>query len=420
MLRGCGSRYSCNRKADCKNASYLSKLLIQWLYAGAVISCLVEVIGLGYLQAFYYVVMVCQIARVASCPHFVLRRSVVLCFALILSYAAFSVYLVPNYDYYAVFIDAIPSILIWFPCVLIVSQTDFEFEVFCIALENAARWMTLLVLIALPLRLGGLLTYGTISHPATINALGFLLSFAARGGGVDKVVAVAFAFNAMTVFLFGGRSFALALGVATLVLWVFLGEKSFGKLFRFFLVGGVLCAVYFNLETMLAMSQQVLSEWGISSRNLTLLIGQLNSSGLYLANRDIVYEISMDIIVGRGGTPAGFGAIPAATNGAYYHPHNIVFQLILLFGYVGAFLFALLAGIRLFLSRQRWGLGASKALFVLAMFYMPYSLFNGTILTEPIAVLLFAALFFMPPRGKPILPSASVMSQDAKNQVYSR
>lgn len=384
------------------NSVHLSKLLVQWLYIEAVVTCIVEATGMGSLQILHYVAMAIQIARVASSPNFIVSKSVAVTLSLVLAYSAISVFLVPNNDYYAVLIDAIPALLIWLPCMLVVSQPDFRFDTFCLHLGDAVRWMSLFVLAMLPLRLGGVISYGAISHPATINALGLLLYFAIRGRVKgDRVALAAFVTNAVIVFLFGGRSFAFALGIATLGLWLVLGKKSLGKLLRLILLIGLLSLVFFNLDALLSYLQTFLAENGIRSRNLTLLINQLSTSELYLASRDVVYQVAIDIIGSHNGLPAGFGVIRAATDGAYYHPHNIILQLVLLFGYVGAVLFLLFAISRLCIAQRLWGLKSARALLALAIFYTPYSLFNGSILAEPIAVLLFASLFFMSCRREP-------------------
>lgn len=384
-----------------RQAVDFSNILIIWLYVTPVISCLTEITGFEVLQLIRYGVLLTLLVYVVTRPGVKLRCSVIIFFAVATAYALTSVILVSGSNWYAVVVDAVPAFLIWSPCVVVLSQDDFHLSLFCTAWKKASAFLSLFVIVLIPLTQSGIVTYGAISHPATINALGQLVTIALIHCNGDesssdyKRSLVLFLINAMAVCLFGGRSFALALILSACACWLLTTNMTVSKLLKLVLLLIAILTIFFNLHELLSALQLVLESAGIRSRNLSLLIDQLDSSEIYLSNRDVVYQAAMQILNRSNFMPAGFGAIFAATNGAYYHPHNIFLQLEILFGVPGMLLFVASFIWRMLSAKRLFGGFAQVIALILAAYYIPYSIYNGSILVEPIAILLISILFFM-------------------------
>ena len=151
-----------------------------------------------------------------------------------------------------------------------------------------------------------------------------------------------------------------------------------------------------NLTNILLIVQDVLDKYNMSSRTLTLLTDQLRSGnmGIYMTRRDVLYEIIIDYIIDRAGLPGGFGVTLAITDGAFYHPHNLILQLAVMIGGGGAAVFLMLVVYKILRFKRNNDDLNYRFVLLLVLDYSVISLTGGSILINYIAIIGMAVLFF--------------------------
>lgn len=381
-------------------SSTIAWLLVLWLYSSSIMALFSDAFSSSLPQLLSYAFRMTLLLYAL----FVLKikvdvRALLLTLA-ILIYAMVSFYIVPNGNYYAVVIDTVSALAAWVPCVFLVTQDEFDIDVFASTWANAATRLSLLVFLSIICQFMGFITYGTTAHLAAPNALGLLIAYYMEKGeigtGVSKRVVLLLLFNTASILFFGGRSFALSIVVAVFAVWALSGGSSVKRLGRIAVLALLTMILFYNLIPLLLFASDQLDKFGISSRNIDLLIQQINTSEIYLANRDVAYDLSLSLIDEAKGFPTGFGAVYSITGGDFYHPHNFLIQTALLFGVFGAALFiavTLFKLVRLFLHPD--SLSLHHCIAPLFLYLIPYSFFNGSLLSDPLEALAFSLLFFV-------------------------
>lgn len=122
------------------------------------------------------------------------------------------------------------------------------------------------------------------------------------------------------------------------------------RLIAYFLLVGATLIIILNFKNILVSISTFLSNFGISSRSITLFLGE----GIYVSGRDIIYKTVVEGIANSPFFGIGIGGDRYATGGSYVH--NIFLEIIANFGIIIGGLFSLIiiiAIIRLLLVKNR-------------------------------------------------------------------
>ncbi|MCI5956184.1 MAG: hypothetical protein MRZ54_04300, partial [Clostridiales bacterium] len=121
---------------------------------------------------------------------------------------------------------------------------------------------------------------------------------------------------------------------------------------------------------------------------------QLKTNELYLSRRNIIYDEVIDYISSRSGLPGGFGVSLAISNGKFYHPHNLILQLLVMFGVIGTVLFLLLVICKLLRQKMLCRKEEYNFMILFLVDYILISLSGGSILTSFVSIIGLGMVFF--------------------------
>lgn len=248
--------------------------------------------------------------------------------------------LVVSYKYF-VLVEMFTFLTIAFiPLFIIISKKiDYEF-LMCYWLR-LSKLTTIVIPIYIYLYLNSYISYmdlGNLFHLNFIVQIYFLI--------IKKDINLGNIFfliiNALLGLTLGSRglflaSIAVALGIA-LILPKNKGTKYY---FSIIVLGILALIIIMNLNPILHNIYDLLTKYGIKSRNLYLFIKQLEGAELdvILTGRKKVYEIMKEYVKGRNGLPSGIGVTRYVTNNQYYYSHNVLLDFLIVLGFYGTFLF---------------------------------------------------------------------------------
>lgn len=229
----------------------------------------------------------------------------------------------------AIFIN---TIIILMPITLLVNN-DLNYDQIIIFLKKFSRFFTLIMPVYIFLVLSGRIGYFEIGLLTHINviAISFQIYKKNRKSEVWFILVV----NLIICLIWGSRSiFVTNLLLVIIVMVFFNSEKNFKfyiKITGLILLGMI---IYNNLIYLLVKLQNIMLNFDLRSRNLSLFIQQLsnNSNEIYLSGREAIYPIIVEYLRGANGLPGGVALARVLTNGNYYHAHNFILEMLLTFG----------------------------------------------------------------------------------------
>lgn len=303
-----------------------------------------------------------------------------------------------SYTYYVI-IEAFSGLAVFLPAILIINTNQFNLKDFSKMWIRFAVISTLITPVAIVLVQAQIIDYGVFTYLCLPNAI--IFSYATLITRKEKKYMFKYyglaLLNFFVILAFGGRMAAFT-GLFTLFIsYMISKDVSFLKkaaiiVFGIFLVVMIIS----NLTNILIIVQDVLDKYNMSSRTLTLLTDQLRSGnmGIYMTRRDVLYEIIIDYIIDRAGLPGGFGVTLAITDGAFYHPHNLILQLAVMIGGGGAAVFLMLVVYKILRFKRNNDDLNYRFVLLLVLDYSVISLTGGSILINYIAIIGMAVLFF--------------------------
>lgn len=122
------------------------------------------------------------------------------------------------------------------------------------------------------------------------------------------------------------------------------------RLIAYFVLVGTTLIIILNFKNILVLISTFLSRFGISSRSITLFLGE----GIYVSGRDTIYKTVVEGIANSPFFGIGIGGDRYATEGSYVH--NIFLEIIANFGVIlGGFfsIILIIAIIKLLLVKDR-------------------------------------------------------------------
>lgn len=188
-------------------------------------------------------------------------------------------------------------------------------------------------------------------------------------------------------------------GIASvcMLLFAFLlsARVSFGKKIILLVSIFVLSVlIFYNLYEILFWINSKFKEYGIYSRSVTLLIGQLAGKGVYVTGRDVLYSSCIEYIEGRGGLPGGFGVPLFITSGKYYYTHNIILQFLVSFGIGGSILVLGMMKSRFCFLRKAATRECRRFLCFLLFSYLLIGMTGSSIWIHYLSTIFIAVFFF--------------------------
>ena len=305
---------------------------------------------------------------------------------------------VVSYQYY-VFVEGFQAFIgVLVPCVII-SNSYFNLDDFLKRWYSFATLNLPLVVIAILLLRLNLAHYSIFTGICVPNV--FILSYGIMQMQIKKKVAVIIAIiNIIATAALGGRMAAVVCVAMVVLSYLFSSNISLVKKVIFAIVIFIL-AYYFieNLNSILLWVSRLLSNYGIRSRSVTLMIQQLSTRELYTTNRDTIYSLVIDYIKDRTGLPGGLGVALYLTSGEYYYVHNFLLQLAVVFGIPGALIVVFIIIYKFIRFKNTIPESAFKLLVFMLISYLIIGFTGSSFFIHYLATL-FIALFFF---GKKVL-----------------
>lgn len=305
--------------------------------------------------------------------------------------------LVVSYRYYVI-VDAISGFMVFLPALLLLCTRKFSLDDFFARWRKVAIFATLFSPVAVILVQNKVIDYGVFTYLNLPNSLIFSLGLILSGGRKWKLVSLVMSsVNIMIILVFGGRMAAFAAAFSLLLSYMLSSKiEKWKKILLVIFIGVAGILLVSNLVEILTWAQFILAKYNLNSRSLSLFMEQIKTSnfGIYLSRREIVYDAALRYIYNRSGRPGGFGVILNITNGAFYHPHNLILQLIIMLGGLGTVIFFLFTFIRIYNIKHKCSEIEYKFTIYMAVEYLLISLTGGSILTNFVAILAICMIFF--------------------------
>lgn len=297
------------------------------------------------------------------------------------------------YKYYVI-IDSFSGLAIFLPALLIISCRMFNLRDFLKIWNKFAIITTILSPMAIILVQKKLINYGVFTYLNLPNCVAFsyILMIAKK---TDKRKYSAFTFagiNVLIILIFGGRMAAFAASFSIFLAYMLSPSvKKINKCLIILVTGFLGATIIRHIDTIIYFAQPVFNKYNLNSRTFSLFT---KGDGLYLTNRDIIYDEVINYIRERNGFPGGFGVSLYISKGHFYHPHNLFLQLSVMFGVIGCILLFLLIFYRISRIKTIFLIFEYKFTLLLLAEYLVISFTGGSILTNFAAIIGIGMLFF--------------------------
>ncbi len=372
-----------------KKKELLSIILVAYIYVPYVVNILEHVFKFPPISEYiiYMLLAVFAVAITVKINRFVL---LFLCmfFAVILINCA----IVP-YKYYVVIEGVQALIRVSIPC-LCISNSLFDLKVFIEKWWLFSKRNLPLVLLAIVLLKQELIPYSIFTSICVPNA--FIGSYMVlQGIEKRKWLYINIAFNILVTAVLGGRM-AAVISVCMIFISYVYSEKI--KLWKkvILILGTIIfsCVLLSNLLDLLYWINQQLSQYGIESRSVNLLIDQIKNNEVYLTNRDYIYTVCIEYIKSRMGLPGGFGIPLYITSGEYYYTHNILLQFLTCFGLGGSIIVFGSIIVRGRILKNIASLKCRKFIYFLMVCYIGIGMTGSSIWIHYLSTIFIAIFFF--------------------------
>ncbi len=300
-----------------------------------------------------------------------------------------------SYSYY-VAVDAFSGLALFLPALLVISSDKFDLFDFSVTWSRLAIKATIFSPIAIVLMQAKYIDYGVFNYLNLPNAMIFSYMAMISSNKKQTVTYYALAIvNFLVILLFGGRMAAFTAAFSIFMGYMLSGNiRLWKKILMVILAISSIILLLIYIEEILTMVQSLLDKYNLSSRSVALLLEQLKTNELYLSRRNIIYDEVIDYISSRSGLPGGFGVSLAISNGKFYHPHNLILQLSVMFGVVGTVVFLLLVICKLLRQKMLCRKEEYNFMILFLVDYILISLSGGSILTSFVSIIGLGMVFF--------------------------
>ncbi|UTT43519.1 O-antigen ligase family protein [Exiguobacterium aurantiacum] len=220
--------------------------------------------------------------------------------------------------------------------------------------HGVAVVFTLLMPIYYILRMNYVITYYEIGLLAYYNILAIFIYNKFNKSFLNLFMG---AINLIILGILGSRMVFIASILSIFVIFlVFSSKRKLSYYIKIFSVAFASLLVFTNLLSLLTALNVSLTNRGINSRNLSLFIQQLQGTATndsILSGRQEIYPVVIEYIKENGFFPSGFGVARTLTQGKYYHSHNFLTEMILIFGLIGLVLVGALIFFQIYKNKNR-------------------------------------------------------------------
>ena len=299
--------------------------------------------------------------------------------------------LIVDYQYY-VLVEGIQAFLCVSIPILIISGKNFKLNTFILFWYKFYKYSFFIVLTTLILFIKDIFNYGVFNFIILPNIVGFALYLLTKRNS-DLFDYIILMLNLSIILFCGGRVSALT---CFFIMYFSLFYVHDASIRTIMVLAPLLFSIYsyFNISQIITFLIDISISYNIHSRNLNLLLNNVDTGTLYLTGRDSIYLLCYEKIIENGYFPGGFGVVLHMTDGKYYYAHNILLQMFLTFGYVVSLFVSILIIIKFYrLIRIR---SNNVKIFTLLLFisYFMIGLTGSSFWIHPFSTILISMLFF--------------------------
>ncbi|KGI86327.1 hypothetical protein JY98_08825 [Exiguobacterium mexicanum] len=291
----------------------------------------------------------------------------------------------------------------------IFSTQSIRIEELLVKWHKVAIGFTLLMPIYYFLRMNYVITYYEIGLLAYYNILAIFIYNKFKKSYLNLFMGVV---NLMILGILGSRMVFVSSILSIFVIFlVFSSKKKLSYYIKLFSVVFASLIVFTNLLGLLNALNVSLMNRGINSRNLSLFIQQLQgtaTSDSILSGRQEIYPVVIEYIKENGFFPSGFGVARTLTQGKYYHSHNFITEMILIFGFFGLVLLGALILFQIYKNKNRLKILAKSTDMKVALVLLSSFLFRSITGTHFVTDVIF------------LISIAILLSLFAVNGVHNR
>ena len=305
-----------------------STLIIFYLYLTSIIA-LFSFLDMAFILEVSLLIGLIGVSLVTN--NFKVPISIVLFYMTLI---VFSLFLAPTMSNARYPLGELANVLLYsFVPIYLFSQNNIDYGSILAKWKKTAILFSALLPVLLVWREFRFIFYYEFGYVAHLNILIFVLYFFVKKE-YKPLNFFLIGYNAVALLLWGSRLVLLSTAITSLLIILFLTkEKLHIKILKFILVIFIVGMLFVNLSTILVAINSVLKAVGIDSRNITLLMKQLEGGiDAVIGDRQDFYPQMLEYVKQSLGVPRGFGVIRSMTDGVYYHAHNFIIQFVLTFG----------------------------------------------------------------------------------------
>lgn len=374
-------------KLSIKTTKVLAALLAIWLYTFAYKFILERIWSNGIL--LYYGILLCITVLVLLLRRKTSKRLILYLLTYILF--AFINILVVRYSYY-VMIEAFSAFFIFLPALLIIGSSNFFVDYYIRYWYIAARIHSVMLPFFFLLYVNKIVNYGIFTYVCIPNAVIFSYYIFLYDQKIGMATICFAAVNSCVALLFGGRMAGLICIITYVYAFLMSNKISLIKKLIFTILCSVSVIIVIRyVREILLYIYLLLKKYNLGSRTLWLYLKSPGTNKVYSSGRDNIYPLVLRYIKERFALPGGFGVVLNLSQGQYYHPHNLILQLVVLLGGLGALIFIFSAIFRML------KLKTDKNLYFLLLLiynFLTYSLTGTSILDNSFSIMIIGLLYF--------------------------
>lgn len=382
-----------------------TKLLLFYLLT-PVITATVSPVVSQFISQYIYLLILTSIA--VHMNRYKFKYNIIIGYGFILSLVGINIIFSNNSQF--IIPDAINLIMFSFLPIYLLSTGTVDFKFFSVLTFKTSIFLTILLPYFYSLRQSGTINYfdfGIVCHIAILCAINSY-SIYQNNRRVSGLIII---INLIACLIFGSRTVALASAVCFFISLLFQPNKN--RNWHNIKVSMLIVFVIYifgKLKEIVDWLILQLASEGINSRNLSLLSMQLTqetNDGI-LSGRDAIYPVIIAYLKNNPIIPSGLGATRVLTNNMYYHSHNFLLEIMLIFGIPLALILMSIFIIYLYSSQKRLSTNTFRIVIILLISFFIRGTFGTHFISDPIFLLTFSIVIF----NKQILVEQSIRNEE--------
>lgn len=318
-----------------ETASKNSTLIVFYLYLTSFVA-LFSFLDMAFLLEVGLLVTTVALALVNN--KFKIPTSILVFY---LSLIVFALFMAPSMTVARYPLGELANVLLYsFIPIYLFSQNNIDYENILNKWKKVAMLFSLLLPILLIWREMRFIFYYEFGYVTHLNILIFVLYFFVKKE-YTPLNFFLIVYNTISLLVWGSRLVLLSTAITSvLIILILTKERMHIKIIKFLALSFLVVMLFVNLPTILVAINGVLGLLGIHSRNITLLMQQVEGGiDAVIGDRQDFYPHMIVYLRNSLGIPQGFGVIRSMTDGVYYHAHNFIIQFIFTFGLIPLVLF---------------------------------------------------------------------------------